>query len=345
MADEGARTGRGAGSGGGSGATGGGASGGASGAMGGARAGETIGRRIGQLGEEVGDKVAEGAPFQPFEPGPPSRPPSRLPSRAVVLRNGAPRLRDIPFRMVVPNLVTIFAICLGLTGVRLAFEGRFGLAIAVILAAAFLDGIDGTVARMLKASSRFGEQLDSLADVVNFGVAPALVLFAFTLHDLNSLGWIAALVYAIAMTLRLARFNAMLDDPSRAAWQKSFFTGVPAPAGAGLVLLPVYLGLWGDGWGDGWGGRWGLGGEGFALVASLYTLGVALLLVSALPVYSGKAGGGLPSRWVAPAILALVAYVALLVSYEWPTLTFTALAYLAFLPVSARMYRRRARGA
>ena len=275
------------------------------------------------------DRPGEGAPFQPFEPGPPSQ------TRALVAR-GTPRLRDIPLRMIVPNLVTILAICLGLTGVRLAFEGRFGLAIAVILAAAFLDGIDGRVARLLKASSRFGEQLDSLADVVNFGVAPALVLFAFTLHDLRSLGWIAALVYAVAMTLRLARFNATLDDPNRAPWQKDFFTGVPAPAGAGLVLLPVYLGLWGD--------DWGWSGEGFALAASLYTLGVALLLVSALPVYSGKAGGGLPSRWVAPAILALVAYVALLVSYEWPTLTFTALAYLAFLPVSARMYRRRARG-
>ena len=279
------------------------------------------------------ERPGEGPPFQPFEPGPPSQP--RVGSRAVATRIGGPRLRDIPVRMIVPNLVTILAICLGLTGVRMAFEGRYGLAIAVILAAAFLDGIDGRVARLLKASSRFGEQLDSLADVVNFGVAPALVLFAFTLHDLSSLGWIAALVYAIAMTLRLARFNATLDDPNRAPWQKDFFTGVPAPAGAGLVLLPVYLGLWG--------GEWGWGGEGFALAAAIYTLGVAFLLVSTVPVYSGKAGGdGLPSRWVAPTILMLVAYVALLVSYEWPTLTFTALAYLAFLPVSARMYRQRA---
>lgn len=284
------------------------------------------------------EKRATPAPFQPFDPGPPTR---SAPTRAVVLRNGAPRLRDIPVRMVVPNLVTIFAICLGLTGVRLAFEGRFALAVAVILAAAFLDGIDGAVARMLKASSRFGEQLDSLADVVNFGVAPALVLYAYTLHDLRSLGWIAALVYAIAMTLRLARFNAMLDDPGRAAWQRDFFTGVPAPAGAGLVLLPVYLGLWDSSTGE----PWVVSSEAFALLASLYALGVALLLVSALPVWSAKSAGGVPSRWVVPAILALVAYVALLVSYEWPTLTATALAYLVFLPVSARMYRRRARAA
>lgn len=264
----------------------------------------------------------DSAAFQPFEPGPP-------PGRALV-RNGAPRLRDIPPAMIVPNLVTILAICLGLTGVRLAFEGRYGLAIAVILAAAFLDGIDGRVARLLKASSRFGEQLDSLADVVNFGVVPALVLWAFLLHELQSLGWIAALVYAVAMTLRLARFNATIDDPRRAPWQKDFFTGVPAPAGAGLVLLPVYLGLWGV-----------ERTETFALVAAAYTLVVAFLLVSALPVYAGKSSR-LPKSWVVPLMLIAVVYVALLVSYEWPTLTATAIAYLVFLPFSARMYRRRA---
>ena len=277
--------------------------------------------------EATGPTSEEGGqpPFQPFEPGPPSR---------ALARAGAPRLRDIPTRMIVPNLVTILAICLGLTSVRLAFEGRFGLAIAVILAAAFLDGIDGRVARLLKASSRFGEQLDSLADVVNFGVAPALVLYAFLLHELRSIGWIAALVYAVAMTLRLARFNATLDDPTRAPWQKDFFTGVPAPAGAGLVLLPVYLGLWGV-----------EAGDSFALFATLYTLLVAVLLVSSLPVYSGKSSR-LPSRWVVPAMLIAVVYVALLVSYEWPTLSATAIAYLAFLPFSARLYRRRAaRGA
>lgn len=271
--------------------------------------------------ERDGDGPGEGAPFPPFVPGPPV---GRQPAR------GTPRLRDIPPAMIVPSLVTVLAICLGLTAVRLAFEGRFALAIAAILAAAFLDGIDGRVARLLKASSRFGEQLDSLADVVNFGVVPALVLWAFLLHDLDSIGWIAALVYAIAMTLRLARFNATLDDAGRAPWQNEFFTGVPAPAGAGLVLLPVYLGLWGVERTDG-----------FALFAAAYTLVIAFLLVSALPVYSGKSSR-LPSRWVVPMMLVGVVYVALLVSYEWPTLTATALAYLAFLPFSARLYRRRA---
>ena len=267
------------------------------------------------------------SPFQPFEPGPAER------GRALVAPpTQRTRLRDIPLRTLVPNLITILAICAGLSGVRLAFEGRFGLAIALILGAAFLDAIDGRVARLLKASSRFGEQLDSLADVVNFGVAPALVLYAFLLDEAGRLGWIAALVYAIATTLRLARFNAMIDAPNQAAWQKDFFTGVPAPAGGGLVLLPVYLGLWGV-----------EPSYGLALLASAYAVVVGLLMVSSLPVYSGKAtGGSVPRGWVVPLMLAVVVYAALLVSYEWITLSATALAYLAFLPFSARMARRRA---
>ena len=214
-------------------------------------------------------------------------------------------------------------------GLKELFEN---IAIALILAAAFLDGIDGRAARLLKASSRFGEQLDSLADVVNFGVAPALVLYAFVLDEAGRLGWIAALVYSIATTLRLARFNAMIDAPDQPAWQKDFFTGVPAPAGGGLVLLPVYLGMWGV-----------EVGEAFAFLAAVYAVVVALLMVSSLPVYSGKATGGhVPRRWAVPLMLGVVVYVALLVSYEWITLSATALAYLAFLPFSARMARRRA---
>ena len=266
-------------------------------------------------------------PFQPFEPGPARG------ATVPAVTNGRQRLRDIPLRTIVPNLITILAICAGLSGVRLAFEDRFGLAVALILAAAFLDGIDGRVARLMKATSRFGEEMDSLADAVNFGVVPALVLYAFILHELGSLGWIAALVYAVAMTLRLARFNASLDAPDQPLWKGDFFTGVPAPAGAGLVLLPVYLGLW------------GIDRDPFtAMLAAAYTIVVALLLVSALPVYSGKATGGrVPRGWVVPLMLLAVVYVALLVSYEWVTLTATAVAYLAFLPVSARMYRKRAR--
>lgn len=245
---------------------------------------------------------------------------------------GGPRIREIPMRMVLPNLITVLAICAGLTGVRLAFEHRFETAVVMVLVAAFLDGIDGRLARALKSTTKFGAQMDSLADIVNFGVAPALVLYAYLLHYARGIGWIAALLFAIACGLRLARFNVMADDDRRPAWEADYFVGVPAPAGAVLVLLPVYLGF--------------LGLETNrveAYAAAAFTVLVAVLLVSRLPVYSGKSlGARIPRDMVMPLILLVVLYVLLLMSFTWETLTVSTLVYLAFLPFSVRAYSRRA---
>lgn len=247
-------------------------------------------------------------------------------------RRRSPRLREIPLRLILPNLVTVLAICAGLSGIRLAFEGRFEIAVAMVLVAAFLDALDGRLARMLKASSSFGAQMDSLADIMNFGVAPALVLYAYVLDSAGAVGWTAALVFAIACCLRLARFNVMLDDPDRPAWQNDYFVGVPAPAGALLVLMPVYLGLIGV-----------PVNQTFGFVSAAFTVGVALLLVSQLPVYSGKSSGMRVRRdLVLPLMLAIVGYVALLFSYTWTTLALTAAVYFAMLPFSVRAYARRA---
>ena len=158
-----------------------------------------------------------------------------------------PRFRPIPVRMLVPNVITLLAICAGLTAIRLSTEGRMELAVAAIVFAAVLDGIDGRVARMIKGQSKFGAELDSLADFVNFGVAPGLILYFWQLNQLHDGGWIAAMVFAISGGLRLARFNATMDDPNKPPFASNYFTGVPAPAGAITVLLPVYLvflGLW-----------------------------------------------------------------------------------------------------
>src|ERR1700691_2201918 len=162
-------------------------------------------------------------------------------------RYGGPRLRmpkrrfrRIPVRTLVPNVITLLALCAGLTAIRMAFENRYVLALAAIVFAAFLDGIDGRLARFLKGTSRFGAELDSLADFVNFGVAPALILYFWGLHALKSAGWIAAMVFAISAALRLARFNVMVDDPDKPAWASNFFVGMPAPAGAITGLLPIY---------------------------------------------------------------------------------------------------------
>ena len=188
-----------------------------------------------------------------------------------------------------------------------------------IVFAALLDGIDGRVARMLKGTSRFGAELDSLADFVNFGVAPALILYFWGLHELGNAGWIAAMVFAICAGLRLARFNVMIDDPNRPPWAANFFIGMPAPGGAITVLLPIYV--------------YFLGMPRVAFVAPVtlvYTLAIAFLMVSRLPVFSGKrVGKRVAPEMVLPVFVAVVLFFALLISYPWGVLTIGTVLYLA----------------
>ena len=256
--------------------------------------------------------------FPPFDPAPPR------------FRR---RFKAIPVRTLLPNLITLLALCAGLTAIRLAVEDKLELALAAIVFAALLDGVDGRIARMLKGTSRFGAELDSLADFVNFGVAPALILYLWGLHDLKSAGWIAALVFAICAGLRLARFNVMIDDPNKPAWAGNFFTGIPAPAGAITVLLPIYITFL---------------GVPVSLVTVwftfLYTLLIALLMVSRLPVFSGKrVGKRVPPEMVLPVFVMVVLFFALLVSYPWQVLTLGTLAYLACLPLGWLSYREHQR--
>src|ERR1700759_2477855 len=152
------------------------------------------------------------------------------------------RFRTIPVRTLVPNVITLLALCAGLTAIRFAIEGRLEISLAAIVLAAVLDGVDGRVARLLKGTSRFGAELDSLADFVNFGVAPGLILYFWVLNGLGNLGWIAAMVFALCAGLRLARFNVQIDDPNKPAWAGNFFTGLPGPGGAIPVLLALFFG-------------------------------------------------------------------------------------------------------
>jgi CDP-diacylglycerol---serine O-phosphatidyltransferase len=246
------------------------------------------------------------------------------------------RFRRIPVRTLAPNVVTLLALCAGLTAIRMAFEDHYALALAAIVFAAILDGIDGRLARFLKGTSRFGAELDSLSDFVNFGVAPALILYFWDLHQLKSAGWIAAMVFAICASLRLARFNVMIDDPDRPAWTSNFFVGMPAPAGAITVLLPIYMVL--------------LGVPRSTILTWLtlfYTLAIALIMVSRLPVFSGKrVGTRVPPEMVGPAIVVVVLSIALLIAYPWIVLTAGTLAYIGSLPfgwLSYRGYERRSR--
>lgn len=237
------------------------------------------------------------------------------------------RFRAIPVRVLLPNLITLLSLCAGLTAIRLAIEGRLEWALGAIVFAAVLDGVDGRLARMLKGQSRFGAELDSLADFVNFGVVPGLILYFWALNELGSVGWIAALVFAICMVLRLARFNVMADDPTRPAWASNFFTGVPAPAGAIIVMLPIYLNL--------------LGMQKLTVVSLLYTVAVSFLLVSTLPVFSGKQlGKRVAPDKVLPIFVIVVLFVALLVSYPWWVLSIGSICYLASLPFGWLAYQR-----
>ncbi len=243
------------------------------------------------------------------------------------------RYRQVPVRLLIPNLFTLLGLCAGLTAIRMAIESRYELALAAIVFAALLDGVDGRIARMLKASSRFGAEFDSLADFVNFGVAPAIVVFtwgAWGTPGLRGLAWIILLLVAVACGLRLARFNALIDE-ERPSWQSNYFTGVPAPAGAIIALLPVYIDQLGivevrSGWP--------------IYLVLMYEFVVGVLMVSTIPTYSGKLLGERISReWVMPLLALVGVLVALLVTYPYATLTVGSLLYLALIPVSARRYR------
>jgi CDP-diacylglycerol--serine O-phosphatidyltransferase len=235
--------------------------------------------------------------------------------------------------MLVPNVITLLAICAGLTAIRLSTEGRMELAVAAIVFAAVLDGVDGRVARMIKGQSKFGAELDSLADFVNFGVAPGLILYFWQLHDLNNGGWIAAMVFAISGGLRLARFNATMDDPNKPAFAANYFTGVPAPAGAITVLLPIYLAFLGLPMPP-------------AMLTAFYTLLIAFLMVSRLPVFSGKTVRmRVPPEMVLPVFVSVVFLVALLIGYPWHILSACSVLYLLSLPAGWKSYRDHQRSA
>ena len=240
------------------------------------------------------------------------------------------RFKPIPVRMLLPNMITLLSLCLGLTGIRMAMEDRLELAIGAIVVAAVLDGLDGRIARLLQSASRFGAELDSLADFVCFGVVPGIILYRWGLADLKNVGWIATLVFAMCAALRLARFNVMLEDPNRPTFAANFFVGVPAPAAAIVVMLPAYLEFLGI-------------PQSFPVVifALLFVLAIALLMVSRVPTWSGKKfGSRIPRDYVLAVFVAVVLLVALLISFPWEMLAFGSLSYLAAIPFAYAHYKR-----
>lgn len=242
-------------------------------------------------------------------------------------RRGTPRLNQ-PIHRLIPNMLTMLALCAGLTALRYGVDGKFQVAVLAVVAAAVLDGLDGRIARLIGATSRFGAELDSLSDFACFGVVPAVLLYLWSMHGAGGAGWAIVLLYAVCMALRLARFNTAAHDPDQPAWRANFFTGVPAPAGAGLALLPLIA-------------TFELGGglEGHPWVVGLWIVCVGALLVSRVPTFAVKKLK-VPHRLVGLVLLAVSAVTAALIAEPWLTLLALALAYLASIPLSLRAAQR-----
>lgn len=240
------------------------------------------------------------------------------------------RFRPVPVRILIPNLITLTAVAAGMTAMRFAFEGKFEQSVLLIMLACLLDLVDGRIARMLKGTSKFGAQLDSLADFVNFGVAPAMILYAWQLKELKSVGWIVCIVFAVAVSLRLARFNVALEDENQPAFMANFFSGMPSPAGGVCALLPLYLDFVGL-------------TPTFVhppLVAA-YTILIALLMVSTLPVYSGKKSGAkVPRDMVIFVFIFGVALIALLAFHTWIVMSLCVIAYMLLIPYGVLQARK-----
>jgi len=240
------------------------------------------------------------------------------------------KLKSFSVRAIAPNAVTLLAFCAGLTSIRFALADKWELALAAIMLAAVFDGLDGTVARLLRSTSKFGAELDSLSDVVAFGVVPALLIYQWGLYSLDRLGWAACLIYAIAMILRLARFNARMDEDDGPRKKMGYLTGVPAPMGAGLLLAPIMLDV----------GYTGNLTQQYPLILAGYTVFIGLLIVSTLPTISMKFVK-VPRDSFVMTLLIIGIIFALLFVYTWGVLLMVGLFYLISIPWCYIVYRRR----
>ncbi|MDP9195890.1 MAG: phosphatidylcholine/phosphatidylserine synthase [Pseudomonadota bacterium] len=249
-------------------------------------------------------------------------------------------LEEASLHRFLPNILTILGLCAGMTAIRFATLGRWEAAVVAIAIAAVIDALDGGLARLLNAQSKFGAQLDSLSDVISFGVAPALINYLWTLQDIRGLGWVSALVLTVCAALRLARFNTRSVEADLPPWAKRFFTGVPVPAGAGLALMPILISL--------------LIGEELAgtdhmvvrawlgvypYITTVWLIIIGGLMISRLPTFSIK-DIRISHRMVLPVLVGAGLLAAAMATAPWLTLILCGLAYTASLPFSYHHFRK-----
>lgn len=238
-----------------------------------------------------------------------------------------PRIKAVAFNRLLPNIVTVLALCAGLTAIRFGFQARWELAVLAIALASIFDALDGRLARLVGGSTKFGAELDSLSDFLSFGVAPAVLLYFWTLQHVRGFGWALALLFAVCAALRLARFNTKLGVSDMPAWAYNYFTGVPAPAAAGLVLLPMILSFQ-------FGGALLIS----PLLNAAVVVAVAFLMISRIPTYAFKQFG-VPHKLVLPVLLLVGLMAAFVVTSPWATVTVIIIAYIVSLPFSGRSFR------
>jgi CDP-diacylglycerol--serine O-phosphatidyltransferase len=241
----------------------------------------------------------------------------------------AGKLKELPAARLIPNIVTLLGLCAGITAIKFALAGNWQGAAAAIMIASLFDVLDGGMARLLGVNSSFGAELDSLTDMVSFGVAPAVLLYTWVMHDAGTLGWALILLFCICCALRLARFNTDLGDDDRPAWSYRYFTGIPTPAGAGIVMLPLALSF-----------NFGTEFFGHVLLNAAVIVFASLMMVGRVPTFSLKRIR-VAHRFVVPVLLGVCLLAACLVGSPWMTLSVLGIMYLLSLPLSWRAYRRR----
>ena len=241
----------------------------------------------------------------------------------------AGKLKELPAARLIPNIVTLLGLCAGITAIKFALAGNWQAAAAAIMIASQFDVLDGGMARLLGVNSSFGAELDSLTDMVSFGVAPAVLLYTWVMHDAGTLGWALILLFCICCALRLARFNTDLGDDDRPAWSYRYFTGIPTPAGAGIVMLPLALSF-----------NFGTEFFGHVLLNAAVIVFASLMMVGRVPTFSLKRIR-VAHRFVVPVLLGVCLLAACLVGSPWMTLSVLGILYLISLPLSWRAYRRR----
>tara|TARA_B100000963_G_scaffold259602_1_gene227826 strand:+ start:672 stop:1475 length:804 start_codon:yes stop_codon:yes gene_type:complete len=230
-------------------------------------------------------------------------------------------------RVILPNMLTLIGVCIGLTSIRFALDGRFELAVVAIIFAALIDGLDGRIARLIKGTSKVGKELDSLTDMISFGVAPAFIMFFWKLNTLGRFGWLLCLIYVICVALRLARFN--VNSNNEPSWRDNFFEGVPSPAGGILVLTPLIISLSG----------FELFQLNYNVVTPIFFVVTSFLLISKFPTYSFKKIV-IPRRTTIFLLFGIVLFFGLLLIYTFNVIALSAVIYVLLLPISFLHYQK-----